>query len=70
MTGASVNILADGASVEIQGGSGRYTLSRKGAVYMCSCPAWRNQGAAVDRRTCKHRHAAQVHAGCRAERIE
>ncbi|TMQ20697.1 MAG: DNA ligase [Deltaproteobacteria bacterium] len=24
---------------------------------MCSCPAWKNQGAAIDRRTCKHLRA-------------
>ena len=23
-------------------------------MYSCSCPAWRNQSAAIDRRTCKH----------------
>jgi DNA ligase 1 len=54
---AKDNTLTDGASVEVQGSSSRYTLSRKGEVYMCSCPAWRNQGAAVDRRTCKHLRA-------------
>jgi DNA ligase 1 len=57
VTEANATTLADGASVEVQGGSGRYTLSRKGSVYMCSCPAWRNQGAAIDRRTCKHLRA-------------
>ncbi|MDX2090778.1 MAG: DNA ligase [Kofleriaceae bacterium] len=46
--------LDDGDEVEVQGSSGVYTLSRKGDVYMCSCPAWRNQGAVIDRRTCKH----------------
>lgn len=49
--------LADGASVEVQGSSSKYTLSRKGNVYMCTCPAWRNQGATVDARTCKHLRA-------------
>ena len=49
--------LADGASVEVQGSSSSYTLSRNGSVYMCSCPAWRNQGAAIGLRTCKHLRA-------------
>jgi len=49
--------LADGDSVEVQGSSSRYKLSRNGGVYMCSCPAWKNQGAAIDRRTCKHLRA-------------
>ena len=52
-----MNELADGASVEVQGSSSRYTLSRHGSVYTCSCPAWRNQGAPVDARTCKHLRA-------------
>lgn len=34
-----------------------YTLSRRGDVYACTCPAWRNQGATLDRRTCKHLRA-------------
>ena len=50
--------LADGASVEVAGsGSARYTLSRQGGVYACTCPAWRNQGRAIDARTCKHLRA-------------
>jgi DNA ligase-1 len=49
--------LDDGASVEVQGSSARYKLSRTGDVYMCSCPAWKNQGATVDRRSCKHLRA-------------
>ena len=50
--------LADGASVEVAGsGSARYTLSRQGGVYACTCPAWRNQGRAIDGRTCKHLRA-------------
>jgi DNA ligase-1 len=57
VTAAKAQTLDDGASVEVQGSSSRYTLSRKGEVYMCSCPAWRNQGAVVDRRTCKHLRA-------------
>ncbi len=50
--------LADGASIEVAGsGSARYTLSRQGGVYACTCPAWRNQGRAIDGRTCKHLRA-------------
>ncbi|MCE9579996.1 MAG: DNA ligase [Deltaproteobacteria bacterium] len=49
--------LDDGDEVEVQGSSAKYTLSRRGDVYMCSCPAWRNQGATIDRRTCKHLRA-------------
>jgi DNA ligase-1 len=53
-----VATLADGASVEVAGsGSARYTLSRQGGVYACTCPAWRNQGRAIDARTCKHLRA-------------
>jgi hypothetical protein len=25
-----------------------------GGVYSCTCPAWRNQSTAIERRTCKH----------------
>jgi len=53
----SSNKLADGQSVQVKGSSSAYTLSRKGKIYMCSCPAWKNQGAAIDRRTCKHLRA-------------
>ncbi len=49
--------LEDGDEVEVQGSSSVYTLSRQGSVYMCSCPAWKNQSATVDRRTCKHLRA-------------
>lgn len=49
-----MNTLADGAAVEVKGSTSTYTLTRQGAVYMCTCPAWRNQGATVDARTCKH----------------
>ena len=49
--------LDDGESVEVQGSTSTYTLSRQGSVYMCSCPAWKNQGAQVDARTCKHLRA-------------
>ena len=52
-----MNAIADGDSVEVQGSSSTYTLSHTGSVYMCTCPAWRNQGAAIDARTCKHLRA-------------
>jgi DNA ligase 1 len=47
--------LTDGESVEMQGsGSKPYVLKNVGGVYSCSCPAWRNQSLAIERRTCKH----------------
>ena len=47
--------LADGDSVEMQGsGAKPYVLKNTGGVYSCSCPAWRNQSIAIERRTCKH----------------
>src|SRR5438477_219587 len=49
--------LEDGGSVEYEGSSSTYTLTRHGGVYMCTCPAWKNQGAPVDSRTCKHLRA-------------
>ena len=47
--------LRDGESTEMQGsGSKPYVLKNTGGVYSCSCPAWRNQSLAIDKRTCKH----------------
>src|SRR6516165_4211901 len=47
--------LNDGESIEMQGsGSKPYILKNVGGVYSCSCPAWRNQSIAIERRTCKH----------------
>src|SRR5947207_8457339 len=47
--------LADGESIEMQGsGSKPYVLKNVGGVYSCSCPAWRNQSSAIEKRTCKH----------------
>ena len=47
--------LADGESREVKGsGSRSYVLANKGGVYSCTCPAWRNQSFAIERRTCKH----------------
>lgn len=47
--------LGDGESVEMKGsGAKPYVLKNVGGVYSCSCPAWRNQSTAIERRTCKH----------------
>src|SRR6201996_1345542 len=47
--------LADGESTQVQGsGASPYVLRNTGGVYACSCPAWRNQSVAIERRTCKH----------------
>ena len=45
----------DGDVTHVQGsGSRPYELKNVGGVLSCSCPAWRNQGLAIDKRTCKH----------------
>lgn len=50
-----MNDIADGETAEMQGsGSKPYVLKNIGGVYSCSCPAWRNQSTAIERRTCKH----------------
>src|SRR5213083_2514358 len=50
--------LKDGESVEMQGsGAKPYILKNTGGVYSCTCPAWRNQSLAIERRTCKHLRA-------------
>src|SRR5512145_1638324 len=47
--------LQDGETAEMQGsGSKPYVLKNSGGVYSCSCPAWRNQSIAIEKRTCKH----------------
>src|SRR5467141_1278265 len=47
--------LQDGETIEMQGsGAKPYVLKNTGGVYSCSCPAWRNQSIAIERRTCKH----------------
>lgn len=47
--------LIDGESVEIKGSARLpYVLKNTGGVYSCTCPAWRNQSAPIERRTCKH----------------
>jgi len=35
-------------------GAKPYVLKNSGGVYSCSCPAWRNQSIAIEKRTCKH----------------
>jgi len=35
-------------------GAKPYVLKNTGGVYSCSCPAWRNQSVAIEKRTCKH----------------
>ncbi|WP_434417661.1 DNA ligase [Nannocystis pusilla] len=55
--------LADGDSVEVKGsGAKPYVLKNVGGVYSCSCPAWRNAGGPIDRRTCKHLKALRGEA--------
>jgi DNA ligase-1 len=50
--------LEDGETLEVQGSAAQpYVLKNTGGVYTCSCPAWRNQGAPPERRTCKHLRA-------------
>src|SRR5688572_10746175 len=47
--------LQDGESTEMKGsGAKPYVLKNSGGVYSCTCPAWRNQSTAIERRTCKH----------------
>jgi DNA ligase-1 len=47
--------IPDGQQVEMKGsGAKPYILKNVGGVYSCSCPAWRNQSAGLERRTCKH----------------
>jgi DNA ligase-1 len=50
-----MNDLQDGQTFEMQGsGAKPYVLKNTGGVYSCTCPAWRNQSVAIERRTCKH----------------
>jgi DNA ligase-1 len=47
--------LSDGESIEMKGSAAKpYVLTNTGGVYSCTCPAWRNQSVAIERRTCKH----------------
>ena len=55
---APITDLADGESTTVAGsGAQPYVLKNVGGVYSCTCPAWRNQGAAIEKRTCKHLRA-------------
>lgn len=55
----------DGEVVYVQGsGKEPYALKNVGGVYSCTCPAWRNAGGPIDRRTCKHLRA---HRGAEVE---
>jgi DNA ligase-1 len=52
---ANMPVLVEGEPVYIKGsGMKPYELKNVGGVYSCSCPAWRNFGGPIDRRTCKH----------------
>ena len=47
--------LKDGETTQVKGSArDPYMLKNVGGVYSCSCPAWRNQSVAIERRTCKH----------------
>jgi DNA ligase-1 len=35
-------------------GAKPYILKNTGGVYSCTCPAWRNQSIAIEKRSCKH----------------
>ena len=57
--------IADGEIVLVQGSAKvPYELKNVGGVYSCSCPAWRNAGGPIDRRTCKH---LKAHRGADVE---
>ncbi len=50
--------LKDGETAEVKGSAREpYILKNVGGVYSCTCPAWRNQSVAIERRTCKHLRA-------------
>jgi DNA ligase-1 len=47
--------ILDGETAEVKGSAAQpYVLKNTGGVYSCSCPAWRNQSIAIEKRTCKH----------------
>ena len=46
--------LEDGQSQMRGSGAKPYVLKNMGGVYSCSCPAWRNQSIAIEKRSCKH----------------
>ncbi len=48
-------MLIEGQPVEMSGsGKVPYILKNVGGVLSCTCPAWANQSAKIDQRTCKH----------------
>jgi DNA ligase-1 len=50
--------ILEGETVHVRGSArDPYELRNVGGVYSCSCPAWRNAGGPIDRRTCKHLRA-------------
>ena len=62
--------LPEGGVAHVQGSAATpYELKNVGGVYSCTCPAWRNQSAGLDRRTCKHLKALRGEAAEKA-RIE
>jgi DNA ligase-1 len=66
------NTLKDGEVAYIQGsGKKPYELKNTGGVFSCSCPAWRNQSATIDMRTCKHlkKHLGDKHEADRLKRL-
>jgi len=49
------NLDNDGEIVHVPGsGAKPYECKNVGGVLSCSCPAWRNFGGPIDKRTCKH----------------
>jgi DNA ligase-1 len=47
--------IPDGQTAEMKGSAATpYVLRNVGGVYSCTCPAWRNQSIAIEKRTCKH----------------
>lgn len=50
--------MQDGQHITVRGSTGAsYTLSRKGDVYACTCPAWQKQRGSPGQRSCKHLRA-------------
>ena len=57
--------IADGEVAHVKGSAkDPYELKNVGGVYSCSCPAWRNAGGGIERRTCKH---LKAYRGVQAE---
>jgi DNA ligase-1 len=54
-TGSKTGPLGDGEDRAVEGsGMNPYTVSRRGAVYSCTCPGWRFQKTNISLRSCKH----------------